>query len=204
MTLPFNGNPRFNRGLSGHDVRHYVVGNGTWEIPGPRNGWPRSVLAGWQAGLIATYASGVPFSARLGYDAARTKTARPDFRSGQRPDLAPGASPNPVTGDPMRWVDPSAFRRPQDGFLGNLGRNTIIGPDLANVDFSLSKRLRLGEKAALDLRVEAFNLFNRTNFNLPSPERMEVFAAAGSREDFARITSAAPSREIQLGLKLRF
>jgi hypothetical protein len=104
----------------------------------------------------------------------------------------------------MRWIDLSAFRRPQDGFLGNLGRNTIIGPDLANVDFSLTKRVRLGEKAALDLRFEFFNLFNQTNFNLPSPERMEVFGATGTREDVARITSAAPSREIQFGLKLQF
>jgi hypothetical protein len=204
MTLPIDGNPRFNRGLSAHDVRHYLVGNGTWEIPGPRGGPARALLGGWQAGLIGTYASGLPFSARLGYDAARTKTTRPDFRSGQRPDLAPAASPNPVTGDPMRWIDLSAFRRPQDGFLGNLGRNTIIGPDLANVDFSLTKRVRLGEKAALDLRFEFFNLFNRTNFNLPSPERMEVFGATGTREDVARITSAAPSREIQFGLKLQF
>ncbi|HXG33638.1 MAG TPA: TonB-dependent receptor [Bryobacteraceae bacterium] len=204
MPLPLNGNPRFNRGLSGHDVRHYVVGSGVWEIPGPRQGPARRWLAGWQVNLIATYASGLPFSARLGYDAARTKTTRPDFRSGQRPDLAPGASPNPVTKDPMRWVDLSAFRRPQEGFLGNLGRNTIIGPDLANVDFSLTRRVTLREKAALDLRFEFFNLLNRTNFHLPSPERMEVFGAAGTREDVARITSAAPSREIQLGLKLRF
>lgn len=204
LPLPLNGNPRFNRGLSAHDVRHYVVGSGTWEIPGPRQGLARALLAGWQAGLVATYASGLPFSARLGYDAARTKTTRPDYRSGQRPDLAPGASPNPITGDPARWIDVSAFRRPQDGLLGNLGRNTIIGPDLANVDFSWGKRVRFGEGATLDLRFEFFNLFNRTNFNLPSPERMEIFGNTGTREDVARITSAAPSREIQLGLKLRF
>jgi len=146
-------------------------------------------------------------SARLSYDAARTGTASPDHRSGQRPDLAPGASNNPVTGDPRGWIDPSAFLRPQDGFLGNLGKNTIIGPDLANVDFSLVKRiemLALGEAAQLDFRVEFFNLLNRTNFDLPSIERTAVFTRTSVREDLGRITSAGQSREIQLGLKLRF
>lgn len=207
VALPLNGHPRFNRGLSGHDVRHQLTLSGTWALPSPASGLARRAFGGWQAGLITVYSSGVPFSARLGYDAARTLTTRADFRSGQRPDLAPGASPNPVTGDPNRWIDPSAFRRPQDGFLGNLGRNTIIGPDLASVDFSLVRRFRpapLGEQGALELRLEFFNLLNRTNFNLPSPERMEIFGATSSREDVGRITSAGHAREIQLGLKLRF
>jgi hypothetical protein len=207
ISLPLNGHPRFNRGLSGHDVRHQLSASGTWAFPSPGRPRVRLLFGGWQAGLIAVYSSGVPFSARLGYDAARTLTTRADFRSGQRPDLAPGARPNPVTGDPNRWIDPSAFRRPQDGFLGNLGRNTIIGPDLATVDFSLVRRFRpagLGEQGALEFRLEFFNLLNRTNFNLPSPERMEIFGATSSREDLGRITSAGHAREIQVGLKLRF
>jgi hypothetical protein len=145
-------------------------------------------------------------SPRLGYDAARTKTSQPAFDSGQRPDVAPGAG-IVVTGKPERWVDVSAFRRPEPGFLGNAGRNIIIGPDLATVDLSVGKQVRmpvLGETAVLDFRVEAFNLLNRTNFDLPEPQRMEIFNATSTREDVARITSAGKSREIQFGLKLRF
>ncbi len=63
---------------------------------------------------------------------------------------------------------------------------------------------RLGEGASIDFRIEFFNLFNRTNFDLPEQQRMEVFDDEGTREDVGRITSAAPSREIQFGLKLRF
>lgn len=206
ISLPFNGDPRFNRGLSGHDIRHYVAASGSWQFPlaeGP--GW-RRVLGGWDTAVIVTRASGLPMTARLGYDAARTKTSKPAFDSGQRPDLAPGAR-NPVTGSPERWVDVSAFRRPEPGFLGNTGRNTLIGPDLATVDLSLGKQVRLpvlGESAVLDLRIEAFNLLNRTNFDLPEPQRMEIFDATSTRDDVARITSAGRSREIQLGVKLRF
>ena len=205
--MPFNGSPRFNRGLSAHDVRHRFVLAGSWELPSPGGGALERILGDWELGCIAAYASGSPFSARLGYDAARTQTSTADYTSGQRPDLAPGASNNPVTGDPRRWVDLAAFRRPEAGFLGNLGRGTIIGPDLANVDFSVSRNIRWpfrGEDTGLEFRAEFFNAFNRANFDLPAPERMAVFDATSTREDAGRITSAGPSREIQFGLRLRF
>lgn len=205
--LPLNGSPRFSRGLSSHDVRHSVAASGTWELPlHGAPGW-RRIVGDWQLAGIVTYASGLPMSAWLDYDAARTKTSESAPAMGQRPDLAPGASNNPVTGDPRGWVDPGAFRRPQPGFLGNLGRNTIIGPDLASVDFSLVKTMRiskLGEAASLDFRFEFFNLFNRANFDLPAPLDMIVFDAQSTPESFGRITSAGKSREIQFGLKLRF
>ena len=204
---PVNDDPRFNRGLSGFDVRHYFAGSLLWELPSPAGGGWKHLVKGWQAGSILTYASGLPLSAWLGYDGARTKANRDDWRSGQRPDLAPGASNNPVTGNPEAWVDASAFRRPAGGFLGNLGRNTLVGPNLATVDFSLMKRTRvaaLGESGAVEFRVEFFNLFNRANFDLPAPSRMEIFTTDGVREDAGRVTSAGASREIQFGLKLRF
>lgn len=205
--LPVNGNPRFNRGLSGHDVRHALVVNGVWDIPfrGPRAA--RAVFGGWQAAGIATYNSGLPTSAWLGYDGARTRTAETDRRSGQRPDLAPGAPRNLVTGDPNGWIDLSAFRRPEPGYLGNLGRNTIIGPDLFSADVSLLKRVALarwGEGASLDFRFEFFNVTNRVNFEMPDSARMEIFTTTGVREDAGLISSAGNPRQIQFGVKLRF
>ena len=207
ISLPVNEQPRFNRGLSAHDVRHYFVANGVWEIPiRDGHGW-RLILGGWQASTIVTYASGLPTTARLAYDAAGTQTSSNDEESGQRPNLLQGRSNNPVTGDPNGWVDVTAFSVPAPGYLGDLGRNTIIGPDLASVDFSLVKRmklLRLSDSAEIDFRFEAFNLFNRTNFDLPTVERMAIFDEDGVSEDAGRITSAGPSRELQFGLKLRF
>ena len=207
MQLPLNGHPRFNRGLSGHDVRHSLAASGVWELPGRPGPGARQILSGWQLGMIVAYSSGLPTTPRLGYDAAGTQTTTTPWRSGQRPDLAPGASNSPVTGDPRGWVDMSAFQRPEPGFLGNFGRGTIEGPDRSIVDFSVVKRMRvpkLGEGASLDFRVEFFNVLNRTNFDLPGQERMEVFDEEGTREDVGRITSAAPGRELQFGLKLRF
>lgn len=205
-SLPVNDDPHFNRGRSSHDVRHQWVLAARVDLARVGGRWGR-MLTGWRLSTIATYSSGLPFSAWLGYDGARTRADRTDYRSGQRPDLAPGVKRWPTTGNPMGWVDPEAFRRPSPGFLGNLGRNTLPGPDLFSFDASLSRSFevsRIREEAKLEVRLEAFNLFNRTNFDLPSPSRMEIFSPQGRREDVGRITSAAPGRQVQLGLRLMF
>ncbi len=199
--------PRFNRGPSDHDVRHRWVGHLIWRPTVEGSAFWRRVLGGWRLALLCEAASGLPFSATLAYDAARSGTSRPDYRGGQRPNLRPGASNNPVLGSPERWFDPSVFERPEPGFLGNLGRNTLRGPSYWNVDLSLVRALRLGDSSgerALELRLEAFNLLNHTNFALPDPLRTMVFTKDGPVEDAGRITEAYPARRIQLGLKWVF
>jgi hypothetical protein len=141
------------------------------------------------------------------YDVSRTRTARPDNEGGQRPDLVPGRSNNPITGDYNKWFDVTAFSRPAAGYLGNLGRGTLRGPNYTNLDFSLIKQIplsRAGENRRLDIRLELFNALNHTNFNLPAIARTRVFTSTGIREDAGRITTAQPAREIQLGMKLFF
>ena len=111
-------------------------------------------------------------------------------------------------GTPDLYFDPCAFELPAAGFYGNLGRNTVIGPGLANFDFSVVKNFLLKETKSLQFRAEAFNVFNRANFNRPGPlqESIKLFDPSG-----ARVASAASirstltdSRQIQLGLKFTF
>lgn len=206
MNLPVPGNARFNRGLSNHDVRHSANLYAFWDVPYGSDAPLAALFANWRISPIMTYASGAPFSAAIDYDAARTQTARPDRRGGLRPDANPNFSGDATTGDPRGWMNLDAFSRPTPGFLGTLGRNTLTGPNLINFDLSLSKSVPtswLGEGGALEFRAEFFNLFNRTNFDLPIG-RTEVFSEDGLIEDAGRITSSRESREIQLGLKLRF
>jgi hypothetical protein len=204
--LPINGKPRFNRGLSNHDVRHHLVTSLSAALPAPGIAPLQPLLSNWRVSSIATAASGAPFTVTLAYDAARSLTLRPDRRGGQRPDLRPGVTGSLVTGNPARWYDVSAFARPEPGFLGNLGRNTLTGPGLFTIDFALTRQFAAfaDHRLKLDLRLEAFNLFNRTNFDLPAAERMQVFTRTGIREDAGRITSASPARELQFGLKFTF
>jgi hypothetical protein len=186
------------RGLSNYDMRHYFVAHWTWELPTLPG--PRVLGAGWQLSAITTLSSGNPFSVVVGFDRARAR-----FQAGtspQRPDLAPGASANPILGGPDRYFDPNAFALPEAGFYGNLGRNTLIGPGLATTDLSLSKRFSLG-RTDLQFRTEVFNLFNRANF--ASPSQRTVFTSTGPVGSAGLITSTTTSaRQIQLGLKVRF
>lgn len=213
--IPVVGDHKYNRGPSAHDVPHSFVINGTLDIPFPYATGLTHILGGWQIGAIFTHSTGMSNTPALSYDPARTLTARAQFRGGQRPDTAEGFSTNPVTGDPNQYWDPAGFARPEDrdgpgttfGFLGNLGRGTLRGPDFTSLDFSLIKQIPLpqvNESGRLDIRVEFFNALNHANFRMPSAGRMQVFSSSSTRSDFARITSDEGSRQIQLGMKLFF
>jgi hypothetical protein len=203
--IPAGGVPGFNRGLSNHDLRYHFNFQLLWNLP-RRDGFGAILLNDWRLGSILTAASGLPFSAALAYDAARTGTSRPDYRGGQRPDANPAFSQPLTTGDPARWFRPEAFLRPTPGFLGNLGRNTIPGPNLFSADLNLARDFlfRRYEGLRLSLRLEAFNLTNHANFHLPGGPRSQVFTSTGVREDTGRITSAGPARKFQIGLRIGF
>ena len=105
---------------------------------------------------------------------------------------------DPVIADPSaeRWFDTNAFAFPQFGTFGNSGRNTVEGPGYQNVNLALMKRLPLGNRSKLQLRLEAFNLFNHTNFNQP-----DNFMGSPT---FRHILSAQSPRRVQLGAKVLF
>jgi hypothetical protein len=93
-------------------------------------------------------------------------------------------------------------------FVGNLGRNHMTAPGLANVDFTLIKETRLSklkESMGLEFRAEVFNLFNRANFDQPSAT---LFDRSGARTAGAgaisNTISNAPARQIQLAVRLSF
>jgi hypothetical protein len=137
----------------------------------------------------------------VGFDRARAR-----FQAGtspQRPDLAPGRSNNPVLGGPDRYFDPSAFVLPEPGFYGNLGRNTLIGPGLFNLDLALTRRFHPRERVTLEFRAELFNALNHPNFAIPS--QRTVYSSSGPVGSAGRITATATSsRQFQLGWRLTF
>ena len=192
----------FDRGLSNFHVAHNFVVNGTWQLPWGQSltGAGKAVLGDWQVGAIFQMSSGSPFFPIVGFDVARLQPTN----NQTRPNLAPGASSNPVNpGNPDRYFDPSAFELQPLGYFGNLQRNTLIGPGLINCDLVVSKNIAVGGGAQLQLRVEVFNVFNRANF--ANPSQIVVFDAAGPVSSAGRITSTVTSsRQMQLGAKLVF
>jgi hypothetical protein len=180
--------PEDEYGPSNFDVRHTLVVNAVWKLP-----W-----RGWSAAGVFNFASGLPFTPFIGFDRAGDGQSDADLL--QKPDQA-----GPVTylRTPDAWFDASAFTLPAPGFYGNTRRNSLRGPDLRVVDLAVSKDLRI-ERTTLQLRVEAFNLFNRANFGIP--DATALFNTDGTRRSgVGRITSTAtPARQVQLGLKVIF
>ncbi|MBA2305207.1 MAG: hypothetical protein H0W08_21615, partial [Acidobacteria bacterium] len=194
--------PQSNKGLSDYDIRHNFTFNYTWEPAFGRNltGISRLLAHGWQVSGIVTARTGVPFSPVLGFDRARALPR--SGGAGQRPELAPGASSNPVLGGPEQYFDPLAFVLPDEGYLSALGRNTITGPGFATWDGSLIKNVGLASTRRLQLRFEVFNLLNRANFGLPAAT---VFSASGRVASAGEITSTVgAARQIQLGARFEF
>ena len=192
-------NFKAERALSDFDARHRFVLSGVYALPLKGSGAFFGRLAeGWSVAPILNLQSGNPFSpiVPLLADGSGSLEAfdRPDVVAGQSIGLA-----NPT---PDLFFNKAAFVRHPRGF-GNAGRNSIQGPGLQDVDFSLAKMTRIKEGINLQFRAEVFNILNHPNFAQPT---RTVTSA-----DFGRITATrtargdlGSSRQLQLGMKLTF
>ena len=192
--------PEAELGPSNFDVRHSFVVNGTYELP-----WGRSLtgLAGalardWSVSGVVQLSSGLPFTPFIGFD--RAGDGQSDADTIQKPDqIAPLTYPATVEA----WFDVTAFRLPEAGFYGTATRNSLRGPGLKLVDVALVKQVTAGP-TRVQLRLEAFNLFNWVNFGLPNAS--VLFNEDGTyRTGAARITTTATAaRQLQIGIKVIF
>src|SRR5439155_13939794 len=97
-----------------------------------------------------------------------------------------------------RWFNTDAFTRlsPAPQAFGNAGVGIMRGPGLTNFDFSIAKKINVGEDRYLQFRTELFNAFNHPNFGPPDLRR--------NASTVGRILSAADARIIQFGLKFYY
>jgi hypothetical protein len=102
----------------------------------------------------------------LGFTAVINTPGGGASRNVRRPDLIPGVSP--YLNNDRNLLNPAAFAIPVAGSFGNLARNALRGPNFRQVDFIFNKRFPITETVRLEFRTEIFNVFNRTNFALPS------------------------------------
>ena len=92
--------------------------------------------------------------------------------------------------------------------LGNVSRNSIYGPRLVNLDFSVLKNTHIGEHVNAQFRAEFFNITNHPNFALPSnvlaaPNFGELFQTPDAAQNNVGLGSGGP-RLIQFAVKLSF
>jgi hypothetical protein len=188
-----SNNTRGDRGLSNFDVRHRFTLSYSYDLPiAAKN----RLLGGWQTNGIWSFQSGRPFTLTLlpGIDNSNTGLPSIGFGVVDRPNVV--NDPDVSDRTPERWFNTGAFAMPRYGTFGDAGRNIIEGPGFSSVNVSLIKNTRVWEAAAIQFRVEIFNLIDRANFDLP-----DGFLGSPS---FGRVLSANTPRRVQLGLKLVF
>ena len=95
-----------------------------------------------------------------------------------------------------RWFNTAAFVAPPAYQFGVLARNTMTGPGIFNIDTTLSKRFRIGERIGIEVRAEAFNLFNTPNLT----QLGRIINAA----DYGQVNSQLAPRQLQFGTKITF
>jgi hypothetical protein len=176
-------NYKAERALSSFDMRQRLTATASWTLP-----------KNFELRGIFTAQSGQPFSPYLRFDNSNTGNTGGTFGY-DRPNVS--GDPSLANPSPARWFRTEAFSMPERYTFGNAGRNVLTGPALATLDGSVARVFYLKEHYRLTASVEAFNLFNRTNFELP-----ERFLDEPST--FGRVLSARPPRQVQLSLRLQF
>lgn len=177
------------RALSSFDMRQRLTATASWTLPGA-HAWTRN----FEVRGIFTAQSGQPFSPYLRFDNSNTGNTGGTFGY-DRPNAV--GDPNLSGRSAARWFRTEAFAMPARYSFGNAGRNVLTGPAMATLDSSVARVFYLTERFRVTASMEAFNLLNRTNFELP-----ERFLDEPST--FGRVLSAKAPRQAQLSLRVQF
>ena len=177
-------NPEAEWGPSSFDVRHrfslsYIV---TLSDANP-------ITRDMQIeGIVVAY-SGQPFTPILRFDNSNSGNTGGSTAGSDRPNLVGDPELANPTSD--AWFNTKAFAIPAPYTFGNAGRNSVRGPGFASFDVGLRKTMPLSGRSRLSLGLQAFNLFNRTNFDLPQHY-------VDDTTTFGKIFSAKAPRQVQL------
>ena len=191
---------QFDYGKVSFDATHIVAATFTVESPWGKNmtGFEGGVVRGWSLSALMHYQSGSPLTATgsqaLGLNGSNV-SRRGAFVAGQ--SLAfNGTCANPKA---ICWVNPAAFALGSPLGAGDASIGDIIGPNFYEWDLSLRKvfNLPFREGMRLQFQADAFNAFNRVNWNNPNVSN------AGS-STFGQITGSLPARVLQFGGKFIF
>jgi hypothetical protein len=188
------------------DRRHVFSMNYIYELPffKTQQGFAGKVLGGWQASGIVTYNSGLPFTITTSsYDASGLGN-NPAAIAGNRPNLL--CDPNASAPHTLQeWFTKACFQAnpsagppliPVANVPGTAGRGVVQGPSTQRIDFTMTKNIRFGERTRLQLRGEAFNVLNHTNFR--------TIGTNITLGTYGTVTAVRDPRTIQLGAKFIF
>jgi hypothetical protein len=204
---------------SANDVTHVFKANGVYELPfGPGkrflnfDGFVGKLVGGFQLSGIYRQQSGRPInilSQRGTLNRAGRSTINTVNTTLTIQDLQErvGLFFNPTTGRPLLFdpsligadgrANPAFFQNPGAGQLGSLQQTPVSGPGFWVADMALIKRTRITEGTNVELRIEAFNVFNHTNFSVAETQDI-------NSSNFGRITATFDPRILQFAFKFNF
>jgi len=198
---PFDFNA--TRGLSAFDLKHNFVATYQYQLPIQRlfsqaNIWTQ----GWAISGITRASSGFPvtISSDLDNSLMGSLPNGVNNHSLDLPDFAGGSlnlNGNPRNG--REYFNTSLFSPNPLGTPGTSGRRFFYGPGMFNSDLALLKAFQLSESKALQIRLEAFNAFNHTQFFGPAAVNGDFSSGL-----FGQVVRAAPPRLLQVAVKLTF
>ena len=187
------------RGLSSFDQRHRLTTDYVYEFPlGTNKRWLSTstlasrILGDWQWSGNISFASGLPFTARV-------LGSFTDVASGVNGTLRADATGLPVSlSDPSvsEWFNTAAFVLPPAGTFGDAGRNTIEGPHTLSVNMAVAKTFTMGDTKALEVRVQATNVFNTPQFT--------TIDTVVNSPTFGRVIGVGGMRKMQFLARYRF
>jgi hypothetical protein len=200
--FPMDSNhPEAEWARSDFDVRHRFTFAGSWSLPfGPDRKWVTSglgaaILGNWNIHAVVVGQSGRPFTVYVHPDVDNSNTGRANlgFGANDRPNVTGIATAGNPT--PEQWFNTAAFSMPDFGTFGNGTRNSLDGPGFKNVNLAFAKKIPMS-RGDIQVRLEVFNLFDWTNFDLPD----NFFLSP----TFGQILSAGAPRRMQVGVKYVF
>jgi hypothetical protein len=170
--------PRANRASSNFDERHILTFSYVYSLPSfGLEGWKKVAFAGWQYSGITSFNTGQPFSVLNGIFADNAGVANGVGTNGSYADVVgnPYSKPSAAAiaalapGSGPLLYNPAAFAQPTGLTFGTATRNILNNPSRLNFDMALFKTFPIHEAIALQFRVEAFNVFNHTEWASGNP-----------------------------------
>jgi hypothetical protein len=196
-------NHSLSRALSAFDITHNFVVSYSYQLPFARLFHAANQLTqGWEFSGITRISTGFPVTL-INYGDNSLLGAEPNGINNygvDEPDVSPGSlnlNHNPRNG--KSYFNASLFSNNALGTPGNASRRYFFGPGMANYDMAVLKSLRLTESKSVQFRLEAFNVFNHTQFFGPQSVDGNI-----SSTTFGQAVSAAAPRLVQAGAKFTF
>jgi Carboxypeptidase regulatory-like domain/TonB-dependent Receptor Plug Domain len=215
ISSPFFFCKSCRRGLADFNIGQNLSANFLWSVPAPKTGkGARWAGSGWEVGGIVTAQSGLPTTPLIGGDTMGLNSSDPYSFAVRLP--GPGCSTG-TTGNINSYFNLSCFGISQTPnlMMDRWGRNSIIGPNLVNLDLSVYKNnyvRRISESFNLQFRAEFFNVLNHPSFLPPlNSINNQIFDGSQSGIPLTGVagnlllsgTSTQP-RQIQFALKLNW